>query len=52
MAPKGRLHGILDLVAARRLRGVVDRVLPLASIAEAHRALESRQVVGKVVLSL
>jgi alcohol dehydrogenase len=52
MAPKGRLHRILDLVAARRLRGVVDRVLPLASIADAHRVLEARQAVGKVVLTL
>jgi NADPH:quinone reductase-like Zn-dependent oxidoreductase len=52
MAPKGRLHGILDLVAARRLHGVVDRVLPLDAIADAHRALEGRQVVGKVVLTL
>jgi NADPH:quinone reductase-like Zn-dependent oxidoreductase len=52
MAPKGRLHGILDLVAARRLRGVVDRVLPLEAIADAHRALEARQAVGKVVLTV
>ena len=52
MAPKGRLHGILDLVAARRLRGVVDRVLPLEGIADAHRALEARQAVGKIVLTL
>jgi NADPH:quinone reductase-like Zn-dependent oxidoreductase len=52
MAPKGRLHGILDLVAARRLRGVVDRVMPLSAIADAHRVLEERQAVGKVVLDL
>ena len=52
MAPKGRLHGILDLVAAGRLRGVVDRVLPLAEVAEAHRVLEGRLAVGKVVLTI
>ncbi len=52
MAPKGRLHGILDLVAAGRLRGLVDRVLPLDGVREAHHALEARQVVGKVVLTL
>jgi NADPH:quinone reductase-like Zn-dependent oxidoreductase len=27
-------------------------VLPLAEVAEAHRALEARAVVGKVVLTL
>lgn len=52
MAPKGRLHRILDLVAAGRLRGVVDRVLPLADVAEGHRLLEARQAVGKVVLAI
>lgn len=50
LAPKGRLFGILDLVAAGSLRPVVDRVLPLAAVAEAHRALEERAVFGKVVL--
>ena len=52
LAPKGRLHRILQLVAERKLRGVVDRVLPLAEVAEAHRALEARAVIGKIVLSL
>jgi NADPH:quinone reductase-like Zn-dependent oxidoreductase len=52
MAPKGALHRILQLVGERRLRGVVDRVLPLADVAEAHRLLEARQVVGKLVLSV
>jgi NADPH:quinone reductase-like Zn-dependent oxidoreductase len=52
MAPKGRLHTILQQVGARRLRGVVDRVLPLEAIADAHRVLEERQAVGKVVLTI
>jgi NADPH:quinone reductase-like Zn-dependent oxidoreductase len=52
LAPKGRLHRILQLVAERKLRGVVDRVLPLTQIAEAHRALESRSVIGKLVLAV
>jgi NADPH:quinone reductase-like Zn-dependent oxidoreductase len=52
LAPKGRLHHILQLVAERKLRGVVDRVLPLAEVAEAHRALEARTVVGKLVLAV
>ena len=50
MSPKARLHTVLDLVAAGKLSPVVDRVLPLTQIIEAHRALESREVFGKVVL--
>jgi NADPH:quinone reductase-like Zn-dependent oxidoreductase len=52
LAPKGRLFPILQLVAEGKLRAVVDRVLPLADVAEAHRALEARAVVGKVVLTV
>ena len=44
MATKARLFELLDLVAAGRLRPVVDRVLPLAEVAAAHRLLESRRV--------
>ncbi|HEY0713431.1 MAG TPA: zinc-binding dehydrogenase [Polyangia bacterium] len=51
MAPKGRLHTILELVADGRLRAAVDRTLPLDSVAEAHRILEDRQAVGKLVLT-
>jgi NADPH:quinone reductase-like Zn-dependent oxidoreductase len=50
LASKGRLHDVLDLVAAGRLRPVVDRVLPLADVAVGHRVLESRAAFGKVVL--
>ena len=50
MAPKGALHRILQLVGERKLKGVVDRVMPLAEVAEAHRALEARSVIGKLVL--
>lgn len=52
MAPKARLLNLLDLVKDGRLRPVVDRVMPLAEVAEAHRILESRQVFGKLVLSV
>jgi NADPH:quinone reductase-like Zn-dependent oxidoreductase len=52
MAPKARLLTILDLVGAGRLRPVIDRVLPLAQVVEAHRALEARQVFGKVILQI
>lgn len=52
MASKSRLFTVLDLVAAGQLKPVVDRVLLLAEIAAAHRALEAREVFGKVVLQV
>lgn len=52
MGSKGSLFGILEHVAARRLRPVVDRVMPLWEAAEAHKVLEGRQAFGKVVLAV
>jgi putative PIG3 family NAD(P)H quinone oxidoreductase len=40
------------LVAEGHLRPVVDRVLPLAEAAEAHRVVESGEHVGKVLLAV
>jgi tumor protein p53-inducible protein 3 len=42
----------LPLFDAGKLRPVLDRVFPLEKAAEAHRYLETRGNVGKVVLSL
>lgn len=50
LAPKGRLHTLVGLLAAGKLRPVIDRVLPLERVAEGHRALAAREVFGKVVL--
>jgi NADPH:quinone reductase-like Zn-dependent oxidoreductase len=50
MGSKADLLAVLGHIAAGRLQPVVDRVLPLASAADGHRALERREVVGKVVL--
>jgi NADPH:quinone reductase-like Zn-dependent oxidoreductase len=52
MAPKARLLTLLGLVGEGRLKPVVDRVLPIAQVADAHRLLEGRQVFGKVVLAI
>ncbi|WP_327044599.1 zinc-binding dehydrogenase [Microbispora sp. NBC_01189] len=41
---------VLDLAARGGLRPQVDSVLPLADAAEAHRRIEARAAVGKVVL--
>jgi NADPH:quinone reductase-like Zn-dependent oxidoreductase len=51
MGSLAELHEIMKHVEAKRLRPVVDRVLPMSQIAEAHRALESREAFGKIVLT-
>lgn len=43
---------VLPLLAAGKVRPVVDRVFPLESAAEAHRYMESNANFGKIVLTL
>lgn len=43
---------VWPLVARGQVRPVVDRVLPLAEVAEAHRVVEASEHVGKVVLQV
>jgi NADPH:quinone reductase-like Zn-dependent oxidoreductase len=50
MGSLGELHEVLAHVAAGRLAPVIDTVLPLSQVAEAHRRLEARDVFGKIVL--
>jgi NADPH:quinone reductase-like Zn-dependent oxidoreductase len=52
MGSKAALLRVLALVEAGALQPVVDRVLSLEQVAEGHRLLESRAVVGKVVLRI
>ena len=47
-----RAGELLGWVADGTMRVHIDRSYPLADAAEAHRALESRQTVGKVVLDV
>jgi NADPH2:quinone reductase len=41
---------VLDAVAAGELDVLIDRRYPLVEAADAHRALEGRQTVGKVLI--
>jgi len=52
LAPKSCLFAIVDRLAAGQLKAVVDRVLPLAEIQDAHRVLEARQAFGKIVMTM
>lgn len=52
MGSLGDVHRLLDLVVAGRLKPVVDAVLPLDRVGEAHRRLEAREVFGKLVLDV
>jgi NADPH:quinone reductase-like Zn-dependent oxidoreductase len=50
MGSKGDLRRLLRLFGHGRLRPVLDRVLPLSQVAQAHRLLEERRSLGKVAL--
>jgi NADPH:quinone reductase-like Zn-dependent oxidoreductase len=52
MGTKSELQTVMKLVAAGRLKPVIDRVFPLAEAAAAHAYLESGQQFGKVVLRI
>ncbi len=52
MGSKGEYHQLVKLYERGLFEPVIDRVLPLDAIAEAHRALEAREVFGKVVMTL
>jgi NADPH:quinone reductase-like Zn-dependent oxidoreductase len=50
MGSKGDLRTILRLFEQGRFTPVLDRALPMAQVAEAHRLLEAREALGKLVL--
>lgn len=52
MGSLAELREIMKHVERRELQPVVGRILPLDQIAEAHRLLENREVIGKVVLEV
>ena len=50
MGNRAELLKIAGLVAARRLKPVIDRILPLEKVAEGHRAMAERTLFGKILL--
>ena len=50
MGSRSELWTVLDLIRAGKLRPIVDRVMPLDAIREAHRVTESREQFGKIVV--
>ncbi len=52
MGGLAELGTVLDLVGRGLLHPVIDSVLPLDQVAEAHRRMEEREAFGKVVLTL
>ena len=50
MGSLGEMHTILKHFERGTFQPVVDRVLPVAEVAEGHRILQDREVIGKVVL--
>ena len=57
MADKGAIaraveEHVLPLVAAGRVRPLIDSTFPLAQAAAAHARMETSQHIGKIVLTL
>jgi NADPH:quinone reductase-like Zn-dependent oxidoreductase len=52
MGTKSELQTAMKLVAAGKLKPIVDRIFPLAEAAAAHTYLESSSQFGKVVLTV
>jgi len=50
MGSRAELHQVVRLMEARRLKPVIDRILPLEKVAEGHRAMAERTLFGKIVL--
>lgn len=50
MGSKAEFYDMMRPIAAGRLRPVIDRVIGLDAVGEAHRALEHREIFGKVVV--
>lgn len=49
---RAELARVLDLVAAGRIRPVIDCIEPLVRVPEMQRRLEAREQLGKIIISL
>ena len=45
------LQALMKLIAAGKMRPVIDKVLPLAQAREGLRLIQDREVIGKVVVA-
>jgi NADPH:quinone reductase-like Zn-dependent oxidoreductase len=52
MGSRSELFTVLKLVAAGKLKPIIDRVLPLADCRKAHELLENREQFGKISLQV
>jgi len=50
MGSRAELLRVARLVGERKLKPVIDRVLPLEKVADAHRAMAERALFGKIIL--
>lgn len=50
MGPRSALPRIFELVAKGEVRPVVDRVMPMTAVRDAHQLLEDGKVLGKLIL--
>jgi NADPH2:quinone reductase len=50
MGPRNSFPTILDRIAQGIYSPVIDRLMPMSKVAEAHELLENRRVSGKIVL--
>lgn len=52
MGNRGDFRAVFDLVFREEITPIIDRVLPLEKIAEAHQLIERNKLVGKVILTI
>ena len=51
MGGRAELLRLARLIGERRLKPVIDRVLPLQNLAEGHRAMAERSLFGKIIIT-